>query len=323
MEVEHLKDPRVHSRPTGRRARIAALWLTLALLSFGSTTGLVAEDTGILLLAHGGAEDWNALVTALAARVNQRVPIEVAFGMADRSALQDAVNRLAGRGVDRIVAVPLFVSSHSSVFASSQYLLGARSDAPRELAIFARMRHGTGGGPGDHTAHSDSADQAEGTRPVDTKLPIRMGAALDHDQVVAEILLSRARAISREARSEVVIVVAHGPTSDEENRLWLNDMAIVAGRVGEAVPFARVEFLTVRDDAPKPIRDAAATQLREVVSRATSDGHRVLIVPLLLAYGGIEKGIRERLDGLTYEMAAEGLLPDDRLATWVERAAAR
>ena len=44
-----------------------------------------------------------------------------------------------------------------------------------------------------------------------------MGGALDHDPVVAEILLSRARAISRDPRSEVVVVVAHGPTSDEEN----------------------------------------------------------------------------------------------------------
>ena len=35
-------------------------------------------------------------------------------------------------------------------------------------------------------------------------------------------------------------------------------MAIVASRIGEAMPFARVESLTVRDDAPKPIRDAAA-----------------------------------------------------------------
>lgn len=44
---------------------------------------------------------------------------------------------------------------------------------------------------------------------------------------------------------------------------------------------------------------------------------RVLIVPLLLSYGGIEPGIRKRLDGLTYTMADHGLLPDERLARWV------
>jgi sirohydrochlorin cobaltochelatase len=315
MELQQLNDANARTGSTGPRTRIAALWLALAVMSIIGTTQLRAQDTGILLLAHGGDTNWNALVNALAARVNERRPIEVAFGMADRSTMQDAVSRLAQRGVGRIVAVPLFVSSHSAVIDASQYLLGARAEAPPALAAFARMRHGTGADGASHTDHSDRM------RPVATDLPIRMGTALDHDPVVAEVLLARARAISRDSQSEVAVVVAHGPTSEEENRLWLNDMAIVASRIGDAMPFARVEFLTVRDDAPKPIRDAAGKQLREVVSRAVTDGHRVLILPLLLAYGGIEKGIHERLAGLTYQMAEAGLLPDDRLAAWVEQAA--
>jgi hypothetical protein len=135
--------------------------------------------------------------------------------------------------------------------------------------------------------------------------------------MVAEILVARARAISRNPASEVVIVVAHGPTSDAENQLWLEDMKIVADGIRAQVPFARVEFLTVRDDAPAPIREAAARNLREVVTRARAEGHRVLIVPLVLAYGGIEEGIRKRLDGLDYEMTTQGLLPDDRVVHWV------
>jgi hypothetical protein len=43
----------------------------------------------------------------------------------------------------------------------------------------------------------------------------------------------------------------------------------------------------------------------------------VIVVPLLISFGGIEKGLRERLDGLTYTMATSGLMPDDRLAAWV------
>jgi sirohydrochlorin ferrochelatase len=320
MELDQLTGRKALTRSAGARLRTAALWLTVAATAviIVGAARLRAEGAGILLLAHGGDKNWNALVNKLAARVNERVPIEVAFGMADRSTMQGAVGRLATRGVERIVAVPLFVSSHSSVIESSEYLLGARPEAPPALAIFARMRHGTGTAGPDHADHSD---QAERMRPVVTDLPIRMATALDHDPVVAEILLSRARAISRDAPSEVVVVVAHGPTSDEENRRWLNDMEIVARRIGDSLPFVRVEYLTVRDDAPKPIREDAARHLRERVSRAADEGHRVLIVPLLLAYGGIEKGIRQRLEGLAYQMATQGLLPDDRLATWVEQAA--
>jgi sirohydrochlorin ferrochelatase len=322
MQLDQLSGASATTRRVGTRARLTALCLGLGMVLSMGAAPASAQDTGILLLAHGGAKEWNTLVNELAARVNQRVPIEVAFGMADRTNIQDAVGRLTTRGVGRIVAVPLFISSHSSVFESSQFLLKARSEAPPALAIFAKMRHGDGT-DADAAAHSEHADHAERMLPVATDLPIRVGPALDHDPVVADILLSRATAISRDPRSEVVIVVAHGPTSDEENRRWLNDMEIVARRIGEAMPFVRVESLTVRDDAPKAMRDAAAQELRDAVTKATNAGDRVLIVPLLMAYGGIEKGIRKRLEGLTYEMAPAGLLPDDRLATWVEQAATR
>ncbi|MGH9370119.1 MAG: hypothetical protein ACRD15_01160 [Vicinamibacterales bacterium] len=83
------------------------------------------------------------------------------------------------------------------------------------------------------------------------------------------------------------------------------------------MPFARVDYLTVRDDAPEPVRSEATAELRSVVERAVAEGRRVLIVPLLLSYGGIEQGIRRRLEGLSYTMAEQALMPDDRLLDWV------
>lgn len=38
---------------------------------------------------------------------------------------------------------------------------------------------------------------------------------------------------------------------------------------------------------------------------------------LLLPYGGIEDGIRKRLDCLKYLMVTQGLLPDPRISGWV------
>jgi hypothetical protein len=46
-------------------------------------------------------------------------------------------------------------------------------------------------------------------------------------------------------------------------------------------------------------------------------GKTALIVPLLLSYGGIEDGMKERLKGLSYTMALQGLLPHGRIAHWV------
>lgn len=268
--------------------------------------------TGVLLLAHGGQQGWNAEVNKLAAQVDKTIPVEVAFGMASKRTIQQGIDRLVKRGVQEIVAVPLFISSHSSVVTSTQYLLGQRAEAPSDLAVFAKMDHTHG--QGDHSLMDASFDA---TTPVNSPVPIRMTGALDRHPLVADILLSRAQSISREPSQEVVIIVAHGPVPEDDNARWLADMGVLAERMRVARRFKRIAYLTVRDDAKDPVRAQATTELRQVVERAMAEGSRVLIVPLLLSYGGIEEGIKKRLKGLNYAMSAQGLLPDERLAQWV------
>jgi hypothetical protein len=68
-----------------------------------------APRTGVLLLAHGGrVQEWNEEVHHVADRVDLSIPTEIALGMATKSAIQEAINRLVARGVTGIVAVPLF-----------------------------------------------------------------------------------------------------------------------------------------------------------------------------------------------------------------------
>lgn len=278
-----------------------------------------ADGPGILLLAHGGSAEWNAHVTKVAAQVDRTKPTEVAFGMATRANIQAAVDRLTARGVTEIVAVPLFVSSWSSVITSTEYLLGQRTEAPPELAIYAKMKHSTpvatSGGHGSHGEHGDAT--ADARSPVNSPVPIRMTSALNDHPIVADILTSRARSISRNPADEAVVIVAHGPTREDENARWLADLASLAKRVSGAGAFASVDYLTLRDDAPRPVRDQATAELRAVVEKRLREGRRVLIVPLLVSFGGIERGLRERLAGLAYAMPDAGLVPDERLVTWV------
>jgi sirohydrochlorin cobaltochelatase len=281
--------------------------------------GLHAEDaagqstTGVLLLAHGGAASWNERVLAVAKEANGTQPTEVAFGMASRASIQGAVNRLAARGVTEIVAVPLFVSSYSSVITSTEYLLGLRSEAPADLKTFAKMNHAGHGAPADdpHTAHADPAS------PVTVALPVRMTPAFNRHRLIGEIVADRALAMSTAPASEAVILVAHGPVPDDDNRRWLEDMAVHADAVRASAPFAAVEYMTVRDDAGPAMREAATAELRAKVSAQTAAGRRVLVVPHVMSFGGIEQGIRKRLDGLTYTMADQGLMPDPRVSAWL------
>ena len=284
--------------------------LLLLLLSMLLAPGIV-DAQGILLLAHGGRDDWNRKVLELASQVDSTRPVEVAFGMANKRTIQDALHRLEQRDVSDVVAVPLFVSSHSSVFRATEYLLGSRDDAPPQLEAFARMgARRSGGGTG-------SDPDFEWTTPVETTMPISVTTALDGHALVAEILLSLAADVSRTPEEEVVVLVAHGPSSDEDNASWLANMSTLVEQMRPRTRFSRIEHLTVRDDASDPVRDEATAELRAVVEAVVDEGKSVLIVPLLLSYGGIEAGIRERLEGLQYRMADQALLPDERLAEWV------
>ena len=211
------------------------------------------SKTGVLLLAHGGQPQWNQSVTDLARRVDAQLPTEVAFGMATRANIKGAMDRLVARGVTSIVAVPLFISSHSSVITSTEFLLGLRQEAPADLARFAKMRHGGHGEATNGEAHH-AEDPAS---PIASSVPVRMTSAFNRHPLVGAILADRARSISSAPASEAVIVVAHGPVPDDDNLRWLDDMAVLAGHVRAAAPFASVEYMTVRDDAGPAIRDAA------------------------------------------------------------------
>jgi sirohydrochlorin cobaltochelatase len=274
---------------------------------------------GVLLLAHGGsAQEWNEEVRHVADQVDLVMPTEVAFGMATKSSMQAAVNRLVARKVTAIVAVPLFVSSHSSVIDSISYLLGSRSQEPEDLKIFAEMDHGSGGMVMDHSSMThDPAMSSEARKPISSPVPIRIASALDHHRIVADILHDRAASISHDPAHEVVVLVAHGPVPDNENKLWLDDMSVLAEEMGQPSHFAGIECATLRDDADDPVRNAATKQLRERVEHITKAGNTALIVPLLLSYGGIEDGLRKRLDGLNYRMPSQALLPDKRIVDWV------
>jgi hypothetical protein len=162
------------------------------------------------------------------------------------------------------------------VIDSTAYLLGLRTQPPEDLAMFARMDHG--GSTSHQSMAHDPAKMADAIKPVKSPVPIRMAAALDHHPIVAGILKDRAASISKNPSQEIVVLVAHGPVPEEENKLWLSDMNILADEVRRQTHYAGIECLTLRDDAEEPVRNAATRQLRKTVEQLDNAGRVALIV---------------------------------------------
>ena len=182
-------------------AAFAALLLGVVPLALGAD-----GQGGILLLAHGAhahsghaqhapASVWNTNVEQLVHRIDRQRPTEVAFGMADPQSIQAAVDRLERRGVKEIAVVPLFVASHSPIIGNFRYILGLQP----EPAKTTRLRQ---------------LDR------VSSAAKFHFGGAMDAHPLVSEILLERALAVTDERSTTSVVLIAHGPNDEEENRLW-------------------------------------------------------------------------------------------------------
>jgi len=293
--------------------RILAFCLLFALLGVAAAH---EGSYGILLLAHGGDPSWNREIMKIRSALEAETPAEAAFGMADAREIQAAVKRLEARRVSKIVAVPLFVNSRSEVMDQTRYVLGL-SLKPSEILrdALSGLSHQDACQPQACGAHHHSFSLER----VRSSLPLVLTPALDGHPLVAEILLERARALSREPGRETVILVGHGPVDEEANREWLTTMKSLAGVVRARGGFGAVLAATIRDDSPQEVKAAAAQALRRMVREGVG---RVLVVPHLIARGGIERHILAILEGLTYSWDGRTLCPHPNMALWAAQAAA-
>ncbi len=310
------------------------LVLVITLLLIGTVTFAANnQKVGVLVLAHGGDSLWNATVTNAVKPLNADYTVEIAFGMADPITMQEGINKLEKAGVKTIVVVQLFASSYSMIIRQNEYLLGFR----KELADPPMLMH-HGHGTNSHASGShegmkdmkmdshahhqmDMGDKKLELKPLNIEANILLTKPLNDNPYVVSILLDRVKQLSTDPKNETVILVAHGPNDENDNRMWLATLQNISTQIKSAYgthTFRNVTYLTLRDDASKEIYNAAKEHFRDLVKEADLDNGRALIVPVLLSKGGIEKRLQKRLDGLDYSWMGNTLLPDDRITAFMK-----
>ncbi|MDP2955319.1 MAG: hypothetical protein Q8N53_02760 [Longimicrobiales bacterium] len=254
---------------------------------------------GLLIMAHGGSPEWNAAVGDAVAPLRGRLPTALALGMADPATLRSSLDSLRARGVQRVAVVRLFMSG-ASFRHQTEYLLGLRDDPPAEPLL----HHGRGG-------HG-------GLLPLSHGMEIALSTqGLGESEVGGEILVDRARRLSRDAARESVILVAHGMGDEEENDQVLDYMRRTTEALGR-MGFRGVHAATLREDWPEA-RVRAEKEIRGWVAQSSARGERTLVVPYRLSGFG---PYAEVLGGLDYT-PAEGLLPHPLVTRWIEEEALR
>jgi sirohydrochlorin cobaltochelatase len=282
-----------------RSIRFAAFMLLV------SASARAQETYGLLVMAHGGSPEWNQAILDAVKPLQNRYPLEVAFGMADACSIQQGVRDLEAKGVRKVGVVRLFVSGESW-YERTEQILGLKDGAPAAKADeCAAGHHGV--------SHHSMALFRIGTQ--SSFVLSRQG--LFEAKEMGAILGERTVALSRNPEKEDVLVLAHGPGDDAENERWIANINARAEEIRRARPFHAVEVMTLREDWPEK-RKEAEQRVRDFVSRAASEGRRAIVIPFrLYGFGPYEKV----LAGLEYTTDRQGLLPHANVTQWISRQA--
>src|SRR3972149_4957206 len=133
---------------------------------------------------------------------------------------------LENRGVNKIVVVQLFISSYSPIMRQNEYLLGLRDELADEPML---MDHSSTGHE-NHSSMSHNNDETE-LKPLNHKSKIYLAEPLNDHSLIADILFERISELSNTPENETVILVAHGPNDEEDNRMWVKTLDSLADQI--------------------------------------------------------------------------------------------
>ena len=296
--------------------RTAAHWIAICgmFLALGACeTAPVAENAGageefnygVMVMAHGGSEEWNAHLAAAVEPLQENYPVETALGMADAGSIEEAIRRLEFRGVNHVGVVRVFVSGESWYDRTLQ-ILGVQNGAPprpdqQQLEeARARMR------------------MPMGFWKVDTDLAFHVSVdGLADATEVDDVMTSRIRDLSSDPENEVAVVIAHGTGDDAENERWLDKITQRTRNAGEQLGLREIRIFTLREDWPEKRRESEQ-EIRAYIEQANSQGLTPIVVPFRLQGFGPYQRVLEELD---YRADGLGLLPHSNVARWVSRQA--
>jgi sirohydrochlorin ferrochelatase len=223
---------------------------------------------GILVVAHGVNDpNWTNPVWEVVYELRNNFPCPVALGFLEfvEPGIPDGVEELNQAGVNKIIAVPLFISSYSNHIEEIRYVLGLREDLP-------------GGGHEGHGAgHEEDLERA---RPQGE---VVLTPAIDDHPLMAEVLAEQIGLLVKDPANEIGILAAHGSDTEEGQKGWVDNLKSLGGQIQERLENKGIRLKDIKHGF---VFEGLTPSVREAVYEAVyTDGATALVVPVMISEG--------------------------------------
>jgi hypothetical protein len=260
------------------------------------------NDFGVLLMAHGGSQEWNKQVSMAVKPLQEKYRIEVAFGMADAAGIQKSVQKLETHGAKKIGVVRLFISGESW-YSRTEQILGIRPGAPVAPALTNET----------YSKKHDSRHQMQFWKIKTAASCALSEKGLVESPAMGAVLADRVRNLMRDPQKEDVLILAHGLKDDLSNDRLLDSLDLLADQIRASIPFQNVKSETLREDWPEKSKEARS-RIRAFFQQA-NEGNRTVIVLPFRVYGF--GPYAEVLEEFNYISDGKGLIPHSKVTEWV------
>nr|WP_306220710.1 CbiX/SirB N-terminal domain-containing protein [Cohnella sp. WQ 127256] len=242
-----------------------------------------------MVISHGSRDTgWVILVEAAIEAVREalgtELVIEAAFlELVDGRLIQDGLDRLEAAGVDRILAIPLFVSTGSTHVDEIGWALGAYPSARTETDL----------------------------ERFSVKGELTYGKPMDDAPEIVDVLLDRLREVSMNPAQESILLVGHGSQEAGFKEEWERNMASLMERLVEQGGYG---------DCAGALLLLDQVSERWELLRSRQPNNEILVIPLFLSEGYFTKQvIPQRLNGLACRYDGRTYMPHPRIADWIAR----
>ncbi len=250
----------------------------------------VVGEIGVLAVAHGFREVGDTEFKDSFRSTGKLFPTSVAFGMAlhTSSHIQSAVDDIVAAGAKTIVVIPATTTENGGLMQQWKYIFGLSEDS-----AFMEVP------------------------PVKTEANILMVRPPSSGPIITAIMLDYALEMSDDPQNEVVILVAHGASTQEKDRKELTILSDHAEIIRQDSDFSEVKVITLQDTAPEDIHAAKVEKFRSWVEAASKQGKRALIVSTALVTSRSLNEIKRHLTGLEYGFSGKGLMVHPLFEDWI------